>query len=120
MKIAQVIGTVVAPIQHPFYSGRKLLLIQPLDAKFAPRGRAQVAVDRAQAGIGDRVLVLDEGSSARDLFEDPYAPVKTTIVGFIDEIEMKGKVVFRADDYYDNNSGGALNENINKPRGGRS
>ncbi|MBI3818464.1 MAG: EutN/CcmL family microcompartment protein [Planctomycetes bacterium] len=95
MKIADVIGTVVAPVQHPFYAGRKLLLIQPLDARFRPVGRAQVAVDRAQAGVGDRVLVLDEGSSARDLFGDPWAPVKTTVVGFIDEIEIRGDVVYR-------------------------
>lgn len=98
MKIADVIGTVVAPIQHPFYAGRTLLLIQPLDIHFKPKGRAQIAVDRAHAGIGDRVLVMDEGSSARDMFNDPAAPVKTTIVGFIDEIEVRGDVVFRATD----------------------
>ena len=68
MKIAEVIGTVVAPIQHPFYAGRTLPWVQPLDAAGRAKGRALVAVDRARAGIGDRVLVLDEGSSARDLF----------------------------------------------------
>jgi microcompartment protein CcmK/EutM len=98
MKIAEVIGTVVAPIQHPFYAGRTLLWVQPLDAAGRAKGRALVAVDRARAGIGDRVLVLDEGSSARDLFGDPVAPVKSTIVGFIDEIEIGGKLVFRAAD----------------------
>jgi len=96
MKIADVVGTVVAPVHAPFYTGRKLLLVQPLDANGKPRGRAQVAVDRAQAGVGDRVLVLDEGSSARDLFGDALAPVKTTIVGVIDEIEIRGDVAYRA------------------------
>lgn len=90
MKIAEVIGTVVAPIQHPFYAGRKLLLLRPLDASGRARGRAQVAVDRAQAGVGDRVLLLEEGSSARDLFDDPVAPVKSTVVGVIDELEIRG------------------------------
>jgi microcompartment protein CcmK/EutM len=55
-----------------------------------------VAVDRARAGVGDRVLVLDEGSSARDLFEDAFAPVRTTVVGVIDEIEVRGDVAWRA------------------------
>lgn len=96
MKIADVVGTVVAPIQHPFYAGRTLLLVQPLDLRLRPKGRPLVAVDRVRAGVGDRVLVLDEGSSARDLFEDPVAPVKTTIVGYIDEIEIEGSVAFRA------------------------
>lgn len=95
MKIGDVIGTVVAPVQHPFYAGRKLLLVQPLNLQFKPKGRALVAVDRVGAGVGDRVLVLDEGSSARDVFQDPGAPVKTVIVGYVDEIEREGRVVFR-------------------------
>ncbi len=101
MKIATVIGTVVAPVHHPFYAGRKLLLVRTLDPSGAPRGRAQVAVDRAQAGVGDRVLLLDEGSSARDLFGDPVAPVKTTVVGVIDEIEIRGDVAWRATEHFD-------------------
>jgi len=100
MKIAVVIGTVVAPVQQPFYAGRKLLLVKTIDpATGKPKGRAQVAVDRAQAGVGDRVLVLDEGSSARTLFGDPWAPVKTTIVGFVDEIEVKGEIAYRATEH---------------------
>lgn len=105
MKIADVIGTVVAPVQHPFYAGRKLLLIQPLDAKLRPKGRPLVAVDRAQAGVGDRVLVIDEGSSTRDMFGDPHAPVKTCIVGFIDEIAMRGEIVFEAGEFYNKKDG---------------
>lgn len=101
MKIAEVVGTVVAPVQHPFYAGRKLLLVQPLDPQGKARGRAIVAVDRAGTGVGDRVLVLEEGSSARDLFGDPFAPVKSTIVGFVDEIELGGKVAFRASEAAD-------------------
>jgi ethanolamine utilization protein EutN len=100
VKLAEVIGTVVAPVQHAFYAGRTLLLVQPLDAAGKPKGRALVAVDRARAGIGDRVLVLDEGSSARDLFGDPHAPVKTTVVGFVDEVEVGGNVVFRATEHF--------------------
>ena len=99
MKIGEVVGTVVAPIQHPFYAGRTLLLVRPLDAAGKPRGRAIVAVDRARAGVGDRVLVLEEGSSARDLFGDPYAPVKSTVVGVIDEIELRGDVAYRATEH---------------------
>jgi ethanolamine utilization protein EutN len=96
MKIADVVGTVVAPVQHPFYAGRTLLLVQPLDLTLKPKGRPLVAVDRVRAGVGDRVLLLDEGSSARDLFGDPVAPVKTTVIGYIDEIEHGGRVTFRA------------------------
>ena len=98
MRIAEVVGTVVAPVAHPFYAGRTLLLVRPLDAAGRPKGRASVAVDRARAGVGDRVLVLEEGSSARDLFADPLGPVKSTIVGVIDEIEVEGALAYRATD----------------------
>ena len=39
--IGTVIGTVVAPIQHSFYHGKKLLLVRaesPLDGSEAPEG----------------------------------------------------------------------------------
>lgn len=96
MFIAQVVGTVVAPVQHPFFDGKKLLLVrteQPHNgARCAPG--VMLAVDRVGAGIGEKVLVLKEGSSARDLFGDRLAPVRTLIVGIIDEIEVNGTTTF--------------------------
>ena len=56
--------------------------------------KTRVAVDLVGAGEGDRVLVIDEGNSGRQLTEAPDAPVKTLIVGFVDAIEMAGEVVF--------------------------
>lgn len=91
MKIATVIGTVVAPVQHPAYEGQKLLLIRPEHPEGQRAGKTLIAIDRAQAGVGDKVLVIDEGSSARFLLGQDDAPVKTTIVGVIDEIELAGR-----------------------------
>jgi len=91
MKIGRVIGTLVAPVKQIFYEGKTILLVRYQD----PFGEFEntppvVAVDRAQAGIGDKVLILKEGSSARDLFENPSAPIRTVIVGVIDSVEMYG------------------------------
>jgi len=88
---------VVTPVQHPAYEGRRLLAVRPLD----PDGRdAQdrlfVAVDRAQAGVGDRVLLMAEGSSVRDILGDARAPIRCAVVGVIDEIEVDGRVVYPA------------------------
>ena len=94
MRIGRVIGTVVAPVKHPFYEGKKILLVQPLDPFGTPNGTPVVAVDRAQAGVGDRVLVMAEGSSARFLFQDDVAPVRTLIVGVIDFVEMEGRQTY--------------------------
>jgi len=57
-----------------------------------------VAVDRAQAGVGDTVLIMAEGSSARDLFENQVAPVRTLVVGVIDFVEIEGRHTYPPDD----------------------
>ncbi|MHC4845574.1 MAG: EutN/CcmL family microcompartment protein [Planctomycetota bacterium] len=94
MKIGRVIGTVVTPVQHPAYDGRRLLAVRPIDPDGTEAAdRMFVAVDRAQAGVGDRVLLLAEGSSTRDIVGDAHAPIRCAVVGVIDEIEMHGQVV---------------------------
>jgi ethanolamine utilization protein EutN len=85
-----VIGTVVAPRQHPAYDGRKLLLVKPLalDGTEREAASAVVAVDRAQAGPGDRVLVMEEGSSARSILGDETAPVISLVVAVVDGTDV--------------------------------
>jgi microcompartment protein CcmK/EutM len=97
VKIGRVIGTVVTPVQHPAYDGRRLLAVRPLnpDGSEAP-DRMFVAVDRAQAGVGDRVLLMAEGSSVRAIVGDDKAPIRCAVVGVIDEIEVDGRVLFPA------------------------
>ena len=42
-----------------------------------------------QAGVGDRVLVLDEGNSARQVLNvEPWGPVRAVIVGVIDDVDL--------------------------------
>jgi len=95
VKIGRVIGTVVAPIHHPAYDGHRLLAVRPLDPGGQPADdRMYVAVDRAQAGVGDRVLLMAEGSSVRDIVDDEHAPIRCAVVGVIDEIELNGEVTW--------------------------
>jgi microcompartment protein CcmK/EutM len=95
MKIGRVIGTVVTPVQHPAYDGRRLLAVRPVqpDGKTA-EDRLYIAVDRAGAGVGDRVLLLVEGSSVRDIVDDAHAPIRCAVVGVIDEIEVDGRTLY--------------------------
>ena len=87
MRIARVIGTVVGAAHHPTYDGRKVLLLKPEqpDGDFA--GNAFVAVDQVQAGVGDRVLVLVEGTGVRQILGADAGPIRSLIVGIIDHIE---------------------------------
>ena len=61
MKLAMVVSQVVSTQKHPFYKGQKTFLVKPLTLDGAPEGSTFVAVDRVQSGIGDRVLIMQEG-----------------------------------------------------------
>ncbi len=96
MFLADVIGTVVSPAQHPILDGERLLLLRPLLPDGRARGIARVALDRSQAGVGDRVLVIDEGNAGRQLVDDPNAPVKTVVVGVVDYVDVDGELTYHA------------------------
>ena len=96
MFLADVIGTVVAPVQHPVLDGRRLLLVRALDPRGKASGKMRIAIDHARAGVGDRVLVVDEGNSARGALGLPNAPVKTVVIAVVDYVELEGKLVFDA------------------------
>ena len=94
MFLAEVVGTVVSPVQIPVLDGRKLLLLRPVGPDGKPAGKTRIGIDRAQAGVGDRVLVIDEGQSGRQLIGEPKAPVKTIVVGIVDYVEAHGKLAY--------------------------
>ena len=94
MFLAQVIGTVVSPVQIPVLDGETLLLLRPLTPDGKRTGKTRIAVDRAGAGEGDRVLVLDEGNGARQILGDPKAPVKTVVVGVVDYVDTEDGRVY--------------------------
>ncbi len=87
MKVGLVAGSVVSTISHPFFDGRRLLLCDLLDTDGAAAGYT-IAVDRVDAGVGDTVLILDEGSSARQLFGVETGPVRAVIIGIVDEVDL--------------------------------
>lgn len=86
MKVARVVGEVVATIKHPHLAGHKLLLVQPVTPSLEKAGPVMLAVDQAQAGPGDLVLVLDEGNGAAQVLRRPRGAVRTVIVGVVDEV----------------------------------
>jgi ethanolamine utilization protein EutN len=92
MFLADVLGTVVAPIQIPILDGKTLLLVRPVTPDGRRTGKTRIAIDRVQAGVGDRVLVVDEGNSARGILGDPNGAVKTVIVGVVDYVDAPGRV----------------------------
>jgi microcompartment protein CcmK/EutM len=86
--LARVVGTVVSTEKHPHYRGHKILVVQPVDPRGEPKGRSLLAVDGVQAGIGDTVLVVDEGGSARMVVgEEAALTIRTAVCGIIDRVD---------------------------------
>lgn len=94
MRIALVIGSTVSTIKDEALRGSKLLIVRAADTAGEPLGEPFVAVDTVRAGSGDLVLIT-EGSSARQTTQTKEAPVDAVIVGVIDSLEVGGEVTFR-------------------------
>jgi ethanolamine utilization protein EutN len=89
MIIGEVIGNVVCTVKNEHYENEKIMIIQPLDPEGNKKGKTILAVDGVQAGPGDRVLVFDEGGSARIVTGNPAAiSVRTVIGAIIDTVSI--------------------------------
>ncbi len=89
MIIGRVAGNLFSTIHHDAMNNRKILIVDRLDAAGQPTGRYIIALDAIGAGAGETVLVLDEGNGSRQIMDDPLAPVRSMVVGIIDEISVQ-------------------------------
>ena len=88
MRLCRVIGNVVATEKHPVYRGQKLMVVQPIDTRGVDTGSSFLAVDTAQAGPGDRVIVLSEGTGVRQILDmGQQVPIRSLIVGIVDAVD---------------------------------
>lgn len=94
MIFARVSGTVVCTQKDEKLVGTKLLLVQPVDLAGASKGNPLVAVDAVGAGEGELVLLV-QGSSARQTSRTNNTPVDAVIFAIVDSVEQGGKSMFR-------------------------
>ncbi|MPZ18994.1 MAG: ethanolamine utilization protein EutN [Luteitalea sp.] len=87
MRLANVVGTVVATQKDPGLAGQKLLVIQPLTPGGEPSGRALVAVDAVGAGVGERVFYV-RGREASYPFLPTEVPADAAIVAIVDHTDV--------------------------------
>ena len=83
MQLARVIGTVVATVKNDSLEGRKLLVVQSLNAKLQPQGQPLVALDAVGAGEGELVFWW-RGKEASYPFRREDTPTDCTVVGIVD------------------------------------
>jgi ethanolamine utilization protein EutN len=88
MLIARVIGDLTSTQKHSSHVGQKILVVQPLELDGGPRGNAVIALDSVNAGIGDRVLLVQDGFAAMTAVGRPQSPIDMAVVGVIDSVEL--------------------------------
>lgn len=91
MKVGRVVGTVVSTINIPLLEEHRLLLcdIQNIDGE--PDGYT-ICIDVVDAGVGETVLILDEGNSARQILGIDTGAIRAVIVGIVDELAIDGEL----------------------------
>jgi ethanolamine utilization protein EutN len=89
MILCRVECAAVATVKNEHLKNCKILSCRPveLDGQTSA-GPAFLAVDRVQAGEGDLVLVINEGSSTRLVFGDPKIPLTAFIAAVVDDLEV--------------------------------
>ena len=88
MILGRVNGQVVATIKHEAYANRRLLMLDRIDPQGSDLGGYLVAVDPVGARDGQIVLVIDEGNSARQIVDSSTAPIRSVIIGSVDEVQL--------------------------------
>ena len=88
MFIARVVGDVVSTHRHQNLGEKKLQLVRRLDLDGKEEGGEVIALDVIGVGVGERVLVVQEGGAARALFNDKRVPVQAVIVGVVDHLDL--------------------------------
>jgi ethanolamine utilization protein EutN len=84
MQIGLVVGHGVSTVKHRSLSGWRLLLVQLLAADGQADGEPLLAIDSLGAGAGARVILTNDGASARELVGAKDSPVRWMVLGLCD------------------------------------
>lgn len=91
MILGKVVEQIVASDKHATLKGHHLFWVQPVTitngAEVSTNGDAFIALNSVGAGPGDTVLVCNEGTGCRQIFDiaGPF-PVNHVIAGFVDSV----------------------------------
>ena len=94
MKLAKVLGTVVATQKDAKLSGLRFLMLGDFGPDNQPTGGSVVAVDGVGAGVGEMVLYAS-GSSARQTVPTDKRPVDAVVMAIVDSWEVDGAEIYR-------------------------
>ena len=89
MHLAKIKGNIVSTQKNLHLKGHKLLIAQKigLDGEFIGKNDF-IALDLVNSGIGDTVLVVQEGAAVKQILGHRKAPVHTMVVAVVDKIDI--------------------------------
>lgn len=88
MTLCKIVGTLVATQKNEHLKDRKILIAQPIDLDGRHIGRDILAIDSVDAGVGDTVLVIQEGQGAVQVLKNKKIPVHSVVVAVVDGLEV--------------------------------
>lgn len=95
MRIARVVGAATGTVKADGLAGRKLLVVDVVDAGGKVVQSGELAVDDLGAGVDDWV-VLATGSAARQTPSTRGLPVDAAVIAILDEVVAGGEAIHRA------------------------
>ncbi len=91
MILCKVTGSVVSTQKNETLKEYKLMIVQPIDLNGNVFGKDILALDSVSAGVGDTVLIIQEGAGAQQILKRKDIPVHTVIVAVVDGFNVDNR-----------------------------
>ena len=89
MILARVLGNIVATRKNHRYDNARVMLCQQITLEGEETATTILALDAVDAGVGDTVLIVQEGWSASTVATGKAgAAIDSAIVGVVDRIDL--------------------------------
>ncbi len=89
MLLAKVIGNVVATQKNQRYEGARVMLCRQISPEGAEMDYTCLALDSVSAGVGDTVLIVQEGWGASTAATGKQgAAIDSAIIGVVDYVDL--------------------------------
>ena len=93
MRLAKVIGNAVSVSKHERLEGIKLLIIRPIDPEGKKLSKPIIVADYLNTASGSLVLWIEDGTTICKWMGVRSIPLRGAIVGQVDKIDLKDKVI---------------------------
>lgn len=94
MTLARVVGTVVSTKRSDEIPGARYLIVEPCDTSGRGVGGSLIALDSMGSGP-EEIVLISQGSSARQTEMSDQRAVDAIIVGIVDQIDEANVVTYR-------------------------